>query len=109
MASDVHVDESVSNRYSVGVLLAVLISPIALLVYLAFREPPDLALCDKAIQADLRSPSTYKRVSVDGSAGVYKISYDAANAYGTPIRSKGQCFADGREAHWFEEARPDDL
>jgi hypothetical protein len=57
--------------------------------------------CETFIKDRLRSPSTYKRINVDGlgpafeneghSVKMVTIEYDAANAYGTPIRGSQQC------------------
>lgn len=57
--------------------------------------------CEIFIKERLRSPSTYKQVGVDYSGVTFKsqgrdvrmvgIEYDAANAYGTPIRGDLQC------------------
>lgn len=57
--------------------------------------------CEVFIKERLRSPSTYKQVGVDYSGVTFKsqgrdvrmvtIEYDAANAYGTPIRNDQQC------------------
>ena len=57
--------------------------------------------CETFIKERLRSPSTYKKISDDGVGPAFKhdgrnikmvlIEYDAANAYGTPIRGSQQC------------------
>ena len=62
---------------------------------------PAIQACEKFIEGSLKSPSTYKRVSanVDQSAVMYagkstksvSVSYDAANAFGTPIRAAEIC------------------
>lgn len=81
-------------------------------------EPPEIAECEADAQRDLRSPSTYKRIEAkrftnppepgkinaarerfgleghkDADIGLIDvfIEYDAANAYGTPIRSMEHC------------------
>jgi hypothetical protein len=60
-------------------------------------ENPALEDCERYIQGKLRSPSTYKRTSWSGSAmkngDEYWVSvqYDAANAYGTPVRDTQLC------------------
>lgn len=58
-----------------------------------------LDACEDVIKAELRSPATYERVE----SNVYRfeqeeppyisvtVRYDAANAYGTPIRSLAVC------------------
>lgn len=75
----------------------------------------EIAACETFIQGALRSPSTYKRISLgqsdravavvdynaykglNASAGdnpavrTVSISYDSANAFGTPIRGNQQC------------------
>lgn len=55
--------------------------------------------CEKYLLEKLRSPSTYKRIEVSSTAVPYEtpieqmvfIEYDAANAYGTPIRGRQLC------------------
>jgi hypothetical protein len=57
--------------------------------------------CESFVKDRLRSPSTYKQISVDYSGVRFEsngrdvrmvnIKYDAANAYGTPIRGDQQC------------------
>lgn len=55
----------------------------------------DLGHCDKAIQATLKAPSTYKRIDSSPIEGEYQttyiISYDAQNSFGVPLRGKGSC------------------
>jgi len=57
--------------------------------------------CEIFIKERLRSPSTYKQIDAEYSGVTFKsdnrdvrmvtIEYDAANAYGTPIRGNQQC------------------
>ncbi|MFA7595899.1 MAG: hypothetical protein WCY92_06045 [Novosphingobium sp.] len=57
--------------------------------------------CEAFIKERLRSPSTYKQIGVDYSGVSFKsegrdvrmvtVEYDAANAFGTPIRGNQQC------------------
>lgn len=57
--------------------------------------------CEMFIKERLKSPSTYKQIGVNYSGVTFKnqgrevrmvsIEYDAANAYGTPIRDDQQC------------------
>jgi hypothetical protein len=57
--------------------------------------------CEIFIKERLRSPSTYQRITSDGLGPSFEsdgrrvkmitIEYDAANAYGTPIRGSQQC------------------
>jgi hypothetical protein len=62
-------------------------------------EPSEIAECEKYIQNKLRSPSTYKRIAADSTPMKDRkpqeqwvsIEYDAANAYGTPIRDTQIC------------------
>ena len=63
-------------------------------------QHPELAACESFISGGLRSPSTYKRINVEydrpqmNSASNTKnvhIEYDAANAYGTPVRASQLC------------------
>lgn len=76
------------------------------LIFLAFSlvalsgcDKPEIKQCEEYIIAKLRSPSTYKRVEASGlrSPGekperyMVQIKYDAANAYGTPIREVQFC------------------
>jgi hypothetical protein len=60
--------------------------------------------CEVFIKERLRSPSTYQQVKVDALGPAFEsdgrrvkmltIEYDAANAYGTPIRGTQQCVFD---------------
>lgn len=69
--------------------------------------PKGLAECESAIKENLRSPSTYKRVSVgdevvlDGER-TFEIEYDAANAYGTPIREDAACDFDAETGRFIK-------
>jgi hypothetical protein len=64
-------------------------------------EDSAVRACETFIKERLRSPSTYKKISDDGLGPSFKsdgrdvkmvvIEYDAANAYGTPIRGTQQC------------------
>jgi len=57
-------------------------------------HPPILEYCKFALVQSLRSPSTLDIISTDVDT-VYKkkaaITYDAANAYGAPVRSIIKC------------------
>jgi len=61
--------------------------------------PGDAAIkaCEVFVKERLRSPSTYQRIEassfieVGGEHGWASIQYDAANAYGTPIRNQQTC------------------
>lgn len=60
---------------------------------------PEIQDCERYIKAKLRSPSTYQRISARSTAMPKErppqvwavIEYDAANAYGTPIRDMQIC------------------
>lgn len=60
----------------------------------------DLRACDEKIKETLKAPSTYNRVSSSGTAGIYTVSYDAANSFGAPIRSEGICTVSQGTAIW---------
>lgn len=57
--------------------------------------------CEIFVKERIRSPSTYVQVSVDDDGVIFKdsgrdvkmviIEYDAANAFGTPVRGSQQC------------------
>lgn len=57
-----------------------------------------IRVCEKIVTDQLRSPSTYGRISVmtedavqgRGVRSIF-ITYDAANAFGTPVRGAQQC------------------
>ena len=60
-------------------------------------------VCERAIKDDLKAPSTYRRISAEGSGNFYIIVYDAANSFGIPIRGKGSCYIDPTGyARWGE-------
>ncbi|MFX4088057.1 hypothetical protein ACKU27_23480 [Sphingobium yanoikuyae] len=62
-------------------------------------DKPEIKQCEDHIIRKLRSPSTYKRINASGIETPYqnpknytvKITYDAANAYGTPVREEQLC------------------
>src|SRR3546814_19071532 len=62
---------------------------------MASREPDDVLICEEGLKALLRSPSTYKRIDIarlnQPKSSWLMISYDAANAYGTPVRDTAHC------------------
>ncbi len=58
------------------------------------REP--VAACEELIKATLLSPGSYERVSVErpyAAPGMVEIeiTYDAKNAFGTPLRQEWRC------------------
>jgi hypothetical protein len=70
-------------------------------------DRPEIADCERFLTTKLRSPSTYERISADTKRMTtlnpqeqwVSIEYDAANAYGTPIRGSQICkypLVDGR-------------
>lgn len=66
-----------------------ILAPLALTACSSDSIP--VQACETAIKAVLRSPSTYRRVEAnDYKTSVY-IQFDAANAFGTPIRSLARC------------------
>lgn len=68
----------------------------------------DLNLCDAAIMAKLKAPATYRRINApDGYSAsnfTYRITYDAENSFGVPLRSAGYCTVNSRRtaADWAE-------
>lgn len=62
-------------------------------------DKPEVKNCEDHILSKLRSPSTYKRIEYSGTDVPYpkadrhhvRIVYDAANAYGTPVRDTQIC------------------
>ena len=62
-------------------------------------QDPAVKDCEASIVAGLRAPSTYKRITASSSAMTdlapqqlwVSVEYDAANAYGTPIRDRRTC------------------
>jgi hypothetical protein len=50
-------------------------------------------MCEAALKSFLRSPSTYEAADVVGGSGSPRmfIRYDAANAFGTPVRGSASC------------------
>lgn len=93
-----------------ALVLGVIVPIVGIALGAFYFSPERLALkkCDAAIQATLKAPSTFHRVSYDGY-GVdgdysFKISYDAANGFGVPIRGTGACRADksSSTAMWYE-------
>lgn len=52
---------------------------------------PGLATCENAIKAKLKAPATYQRVAQTPGEYRYEIDFDAANAFGTPMRDRATC------------------
>ena len=52
-------------------------------------------LCDDEIKAQLKAPSTYKRISADKSqtygGTIVTVEYEAQNSFGVPLREKHSC------------------
>jgi len=100
------------DRAPLWMLFAVLAVPVVLgvAIYLLATVPlaRDLHLCDEAIKAQLKAPTTYKRVKApdtySNSTTFYSIEYDAANGFGVPLRGKGSCQVNGARtsATWVE-------
>lgn len=80
---------------------------IGAFVAFTLRDRPELKVCEDELLAELRSPATYERVKasttrIDQSLlketdsrlphATVHITYDAANAYGTPIRGEHFCY-----------------
>lgn len=81
---------------------------VLMLFALAGCEDATLSACDEAVKAQLKAPSTYKRLSADGFASdaktaMWTITYDANNAFNVPLRGKGQCLISKGQTSWFEE------
>lgn len=76
---------------------------VAVAVLTGCNPAKDVAVeaCESFAKSRLRSPSTYKQISVDYSGVTFEsdgrkvkmvnVEYDAANAYGTPIRGEQMC------------------
>jgi hypothetical protein len=86
-----------------GLLLACGLLVLAWIFYFG-PTPSGLRQCDEAIKAQLKAPATYRRISGDGSYGIFNITYDAENSFGVPIRSKGMCFVNDGKASWLEDS-----
>lgn len=73
------------------------------------REDKGLAACEQAIQERLVAPATYQRISVEGDAstglGTLKITYDAQNRMGVPLRASGTCYVIDGRASWFDDPK----
>lgn len=99
-----------SLRWAVAAALGISIALVGS-IYFASQWPRsrDLKLCDQAIQATLKAPATYKRVSASDDMGTfYRIEYDAENSFGVPLRGSGYCTVDDSrsKASWIEKIVP---
>lgn len=84
---------------AIGVLCAVL--------HYSSASYQNLRKCDEEIQSQLKAPSTYERInSMDWGAGAknsFRITYEAQNSFGVPLRSNGVCTVSGNgQAAWEE-------
>lgn len=65
-------------------------------------------MCDEAIMATLKAPATYRRIDGPDTFAtgddMFRITYDAQNSFGVPLRSKGFCTItdDGKSADWVQ-------
>jgi hypothetical protein len=74
------------------------------------KERTGWRLCDEAIKATLKAPATYQRIMDDQLSSFasgdssFRITYDAQNGFGVPIRSRGFCTvnADRSGAEWVQ-------
>ncbi|ALJ14227.1 hypothetical protein [Sphingopyxis macrogoltabida] len=70
----------------------------------------ELSMCEDAIKATLKAPSTYVRIEASGGHDgmSHRIEYDAQNSFGVPIRSYGYCSIEdnGGRAKWTEFPSP---
>lgn len=108
MTNDISLNKPASVRPSIPIVIALLLFvPLAGFALFYFSPIQQrLRLCDEAIMADLKAPSTYERVSgsVDyGQQTMFSITYDAENSFGVPIRSDAKCSVstDGNSATWM--------
>lgn len=70
-----------------------------LLLVLTNCAGPEIADCEQAVQGDLTSPASYKRVSTDSfldrtgpaPVQVVRIEYDADNSFGATLRDTAIC------------------
>lgn len=92
-----------------GAIIAIFVALAAVfggMVYAAGQPlRNDLRLCDEAIMATLKAPTTYKRVPTSETKGsIYRLQYDAENSFGVPLRGEGYCsVAEGSDrADWAE-------
>lgn len=64
--------------------------------------------CEQLLLGRLASPATYDRKSISAvmspDQGYVSIEYDAANAYGTPVRSEEICMFDTKDKGWPSES-----
>jgi hypothetical protein len=97
-----HVLGTSMNTIELTCTVSVIAGVLALMAYFAWFWHPGLSQCEAAIAKSLKAPSTYKRISADGSGGSYEIEYDAANSFGVPLRGRGHCFTTGGHASWYE-------
>lgn len=92
------------NKEAVGAVGLALLTAVGLFVATHWEAWTDLRRCDAAIQAQLKAPSTYKRISPTWWDANYvsKIEYDAENSFGVPLRAHGICITGKSSASWIE-------
>lgn len=59
--------------------------------YSTNQDPLELIACEHAVMALLKSPATYKRADIVQQETRIFLNYDAANAFGTPMRGLAIC------------------
>ncbi|MBX9729692.1 MAG: hypothetical protein K2X59_00040 [Sphingomonas sp.] len=89
------------NRVSSLAILAMVGVPVGGCQKIEGWRKPEVAACRSFVSGGLRSPSTYSEIEARSERGkdgdgnpmaTVTISYDAANAYGTPVRGAQICY-----------------
>jgi hypothetical protein len=95
---------AVVATWAVGAIAVFGAVAAALLLTVLSPESRDLRRCDGAIQATLVAPSTYRRIGAEAlfNSRLYRVTYDAENAFGVPLRSSGECSLLSGVAVWSE-------
>lgn len=101
--------DQLNRQFYAWIMGMLLVTAALLALFVAYPRYRALAICDEAIQAELKAPATYVRVKpsfweADVGVGSIPMSYDAQNSFGVPVRSSGRCLLsyDRSSATWWD-------
>lgn len=93
--------------WEIGAFFLVFLAMVAGVFWFATgQHRKEIALCEDAIRATLKAPSTYQRIDASDRDPPYRIVYDAQNSFGVPLRGAGYCSVTNDVASWLESSDP---
>ncbi len=103
-------EDHFDRQFYAWIIGMLLVTAVFLAIFAAYPRYRALAICDEAVQAELKAPATYVRVKpsywdADVGAGSIPMTYDAQNSFGVPVRGSGRCSLsyDRNSATWWDD------